>query len=133
MSKINRPQSGLRLIAAVSLSGALLLLTACATAPKAPSAALSEAKVAISAAEKADAGRYASPDLNEARQKLVQADNAVSDERMIQADRLARQSRIAAELATARTETAKAEAVMRLTGSRRQSGASRIGVGLSWT
>ena len=111
MSKINRPQSGLRLIAAVSLSGALLLLTACATAPRAPSAALSEAKNAINAAEKADAGRYASPDLNEARQKLVQADNAVSDERMIQADRLARQSRIAAELATARTETAKAEAV----------------------
>jgi len=111
MHNLNRPHSSIRLVTGVGLVGAILLLTACATAPKAPNAALSEARVAISTAEKADASRYAGPDLIEAREKLVQADNAVKDERMIQADRLAQQSRIAAELATARTETAKAEAV----------------------
>jgi len=111
MHNLNRPHSSIRLVTGVCLVGAILLLTACATAPKAPNAALSEARVAISTAEKADASRYAGPDLIEAREKLVQADNAVKDERMIQADRLAQQSRIAAELATARTETAKAEAV----------------------
>lgn len=111
MPNMIRPRSSLRLLAAVSLAGALTLLTACAAAPKAPQSALNEAEVAIVTAEKADAGQYAGPTLNEARQKLVQADNAVKDERMVQADRLAHQARIAAELATARTETAKAEAV----------------------
>jgi len=111
MPHMIRPHASFRLVAAVSLAGALLLLTACATAPKPPQSALAEAEVAIGTAEKADAGRYAGPVLNEARQKLVQADNAVKDERMVQADRLAHQSRIAAELATAQTETAKAEAV----------------------
>jgi len=111
MRNTNRTKSSIRLIAGVGLVGAILLMTACATAPKAPHAALAEAKVAISTAEKAEASRYAGPELTEARQKLVQADAAVSDARMIQAERLARQSRVAAELATARTETAKAEAV----------------------
>jgi len=111
MRNINRPHSSLRPVAGACLAGAILLLTACATAPKAPTAALTEAKVAISTAEKADASRYAGPELSEARQKLVQADAAVADERMIEADRLAHQSRVAAELASARTETAKAEAV----------------------
>jgi hypothetical protein len=110
-SNTNRPRSSPRWIAGAGLAGAILLLTACASTPKAPQAALSEAKVAIGTAEKADASRHASTELTEARRKLVQADDAVSDGRMIQADRLAHQSRVAAELATARTETAKAEAV----------------------
>jgi len=106
-----RPFPTLRLIAAVGLAGACMLLTACASTPKAPTAALSEAKVAISTAERAEASVYAGPELTEARQKLAQADTAVNENQMIEADRLARQSRIAAELAIARTETAKAEAV----------------------
>jgi hypothetical protein len=111
MRNLNRPHSSLRPVAGAGLAGAILLLAACATAPKAPTAALTEARVAISTAEKADASRYAGPELTEARQKLVEADDAVTAERMIQADRLAHQSRVAAELASARTETAKAEAV----------------------
>lgn len=103
--------SALRLVLVASLAGAILLLTGCASAPKAPNAALSEAKVAISSAEKADAARYAGPELTEARLKLAQADAAVTGKDMIEADRLAQQSRIAAELAIARTETAKALAV----------------------
>jgi hypothetical protein len=103
--------STLRLLFVASLAGATLLLSACASAPKAPNAALSEAKVAINSAEKAEASRYAGPELTEARLKLAQADAAVSEKNMVEADRLARQSRLAAELAIARTETAKALAV----------------------
>jgi hypothetical protein len=111
MRNTNRLPSSFRLVAGAGLAAAMLLLTACATAPKAPLAALSEARVAISMAEKADASRFAGPELGEARQKLAQADDAVTDEHMIEADRLAHQSRAAAELATAMTETVKAEAV----------------------
>lgn len=111
MRNTNRLPYSFRLVASAGMAVAMLLLTACATAPKAPLAALSEARVAISTAEKADASRFAGPELGEARQKLVQADDAVTDEHMIEADRLARQSRAAAELATAMTETVKAEAV----------------------
>lgn len=106
-----QPLPSLRLIAVACLAGTSLFLTACASTPKAPTAALSEAKVAISTAEKAEASVYAGPELTEARQKLAQADTAVNEKHMLEADRLARQSRIAAELAIARTETAKAEAV----------------------
>ncbi len=111
MPNTNRKYVSVRLIAGLGLAAALLLMAACATAPKAPQSALTEAKVAITTAEKADASRYAGPELTEARLKLAQADDAVRDERMVQANRLAHQSRAAAELATARTETAKAEAV----------------------
>lgn len=108
MPNIPRPQVGFRFIASLGLAGSALLFAACATVPEAPHAALTEARVAISTAEKDNAARYASPDLTEARQRLAQADRAVASEHMIEADRLAHQARIAAELASARTEAAKA-------------------------
>lgn len=111
MRHTNRFCSRHRLVAGVGLAGAMLLLTACAATPKAPLAALTEAKVAISTAERAGASRFSGPELGEARQKLAQADDAVAEAHMIEADRLAQQSRAAAELATAKTETVKAEAV----------------------
>lgn len=106
-----RPPAGFRLIASAGLVGATLLLSACASTPEAPHAALAEARVAITTAEKDSAVQYASADLTEARQKLAQADNAVVSRQMVQADRLAHESRAAAELASARTEAAKAREV----------------------
>jgi hypothetical protein len=79
--------------------------------PDAPDAALAEARVAITTAEKDRAEHYAGADLTEARHKLAQANDAVNSEHMVQADRLAHESRIAAELASARTEAAKAREV----------------------
>lgn len=111
MPNTSRPQAGFRSIAGAGLAGITLFLAACATVPEAPLAALAEARVAINTAEKDNAAHYASPDLTEARQRLAQADRAVASENMIEADRLAHQSRIAAELASARTEAAKAEEV----------------------
>ena len=111
MNKIFRTDPRPRSHVAAGLMAALGLLGACASAPPAPDSALDAAKVAISNAEKADAGQFASAELGEARAKLALADNAVRDEKMIAAERLAQESRVEAELASARTAAAKAAAV----------------------
>lgn len=100
-----------RLRAALTVAPALLVLAACATSAPAPTAALDSARSAIVAAERSDAGRYASVDLAEAREKLAQADTATQAEQMERAGQLAVESRVSAELAAARTEAAKAAAV----------------------
>ena len=101
----------MRSLVAAGLTAMLMLVAACASTPLAPVAALDAAKVAISDAEKADAGHFAGAELGEARQKLALADTAVRAESMVQAERFAQQSRVQAELASARTAAAKAAAV----------------------
>lgn len=86
----------------------LLLLGACASTPPPPTQTLTDARLAIANAEQADARQYAGAELDEARRQLSMAERAVGTERMIEADRYARQSQVAAELATARTGSAKA-------------------------
>ena len=111
MKELSRPRQGLGAFRAAGLAGMLMLVAACASTPPAPDSAMDAAKVAISNAEKADASHYAGAELGEARQKLASADKAVLDESMIQAERFAQESRVQAELASARTEAAKAAAV----------------------
>jgi Domain of unknown function (DUF4398) len=111
MREISRAHPGVRLCVAAGLTGALLLVAACASAPLAPNASLDAAKVAITNAEKVDASHYAGAELGEARHKLDLADNAVTKEDMVAAEQLADQARVEAELATARTGAAKAVAV----------------------
>jgi hypothetical protein len=89
----------------------MLLFAACASAPPAPTASLNEAKLAIAAAEKVDANHHATAELDEARQKLVLANNAVTAKNMVLASRYAEESTVTAMLATARTEAAKAQAI----------------------
>lgn len=93
------------------VASAVLALTACASAPKAPEAALQAAEMAIAHAEQARIETDTSPELREARVKLTAARRAVRQEEMLQAERLAQQSRVAAELAFAKAEAAKADAV----------------------
>lgn len=100
-----------RPIRAAGLMGSLMLIAACASAPPAPVSAIDAAKVAITNAERAEANRYAGAELGEARQKLALADGAVRDESMVQAEQLAQQARVQAELASARTEAAKAAGI----------------------
>jgi len=90
---------------------AAVLLAACASTPPAPTESLLAARTAIATAEKADAGRYAAQDLGAAREKLTAANSAVEMKNMLGAQRLAEQSRVAADLAAAKTEQAKATAV----------------------
>lgn len=96
-------------LAALFLAG--LTLVSCATmSPEAP-ASVRAAQEAISNAERVEAGRYAATDLATARTRLASAEAALGEKKMILANRFADESRVQAELASARTGEAKASAV----------------------
>lgn len=97
----------------ITLLLAALTLVACASAPLPPTESLNMASEAIANAEEAEARRYAGAELEEANRHLADANKAVAAERMTEADRLAQQARVAAELAIARTEAAKAAEINR--------------------
>lgn len=99
-------------------AGAILIasfsaLLGCVATLDPPRAALTAATDAIASAERTDARQYAGAELDEAKHKLLQAEGAVEAENMLDAERLAMQARIAADLATARTEAAKASEINR--------------------
>lgn len=94
----------------MALAGCFVL-AACASAAVAPTQALQAAESAISNAEQARVADYASAELTTARQKLASANAAVRDERMVEAEYLAIESRTHAEVALARAEELKAKAV----------------------
>jgi hypothetical protein len=91
--------------------GGALMLAACATTPPAPTLALSSAKQAIAVADQTRVADTATPELSEARDKLAAAETAVQDKRMVEAKRLALESRADAELASARTSASREQAV----------------------
>ena len=86
-------------------------LAACASTPPPPTDALNAAERSVKVAQEAGVADYASPELKSAREKLVLARAAVAREDMTAAAVLAEQARLDAELATAKTESAKAKAV----------------------
>ncbi len=110
MNSISRSLAGSRPRVAFAFAGALLL-GGCVSTPPAPTAGLQAAQRAISTAEGAEAGHYAAAELAEARTELTSADKAVSDQRMTLAARFAEESRVEAELASAKTAEVKAKAV----------------------
>ena len=95
--------------------GAVVLIAmaagACASAPPVPEASLQAARQAITTAEGVQAAQNAPGELAEARSKMAEADAAVMAGRMAAAERLALESRVAADLAAARTASTKALAV----------------------
>jgi hypothetical protein len=95
----------------ITLVLAGMLLTACAAAPLPPTEALRGAEQAITNAEQARVMGYASAELTEAREKLAAARKAADAQEMVTAERLAEQARVDAELALAKAEAARAEAV----------------------
>jgi hypothetical protein len=98
------------LLAAATVSG-FLALAACATTPEPPTQALQAAESAIASAEQARVADYASAELREAREKLAAARTAVRDEEMVSARYLAEESRVHADLASAKAEEIKSKAV----------------------
>lgn len=93
------------------LLGAVCLLAGCASAAKAPATELLAAERAIANAERAQVIRYNGIELNTARSELMAARNAVTANDMPQAQRQALQAQLSAELALARAELIKAQAV----------------------
>jgi hypothetical protein len=91
--------------------GSVLMLAACASTPPAPTVELSSAKQAIAAADQTRVADAASPELSEARDKLAAAQTAVQDKHMAEGQRLAVESRVDAELASARIASSKEQAV----------------------
>lgn len=100
-----------RTAASAILVMVLAALVGCASAPEPPIASLTKASDAIASAERSDASQYAGADMDEARQKLMQAQDASDAERMVDAKHLAEQARVVAELAMVRTAAAKASLV----------------------
>jgi hypothetical protein len=92
------------------LSTLLCSVMACSSVPE-PVAELQAAEQAILTAEQARVNTYAASELTQARQKLQEARAAVLQKEMLQASRLAQQSRLDAELALARAGAAEAMAV----------------------
>lgn len=110
MNVPSKPNRGLRVRPMLGVTG-VLLLGACASAPPAPKTNLLAAQQAIAAAERGEAARYAPGELSEAHTRLALADTAVTERKMVMAEHLADQSRAEAELASAKTSAAKANAV----------------------
>lgn len=88
-----------------------LLLSACASTPHEPPASINLAEQAIAVADRARIGDSVSPELSEARIKLTDARAAAQAGHPIDADRLAQESRLDAELAAAKMDAQKAKAV----------------------
>lgn len=107
MSESNLFNPGRRLLSGAGLALLMLLSIGCAVTSPAPTASLAAAQQAITSAERSDAQKYASGELNDARRRLQMAESAVRSENMIEAERLAEESKVAAELASAATETSK--------------------------
>jgi hypothetical protein len=109
MNATSKTQQRSPLRIALGFTG-VFMLGACASVPP-PTASLLAARQAISDADRAEAGRYASGELGEARAKLAAADTAVLDQKMAKAEQLADESHAEAELAAAKTANVKANAV----------------------
>lgn len=90
---------------------ALVTLGACASAPRPPAQHMQAAELAITNAEQARVADYASLELNQAREKLLAARNAVQQEDMVLAQRLADEARVKAELASAKAQMIEAKLV----------------------
>lgn len=106
--KINIRGRALRLLVGSSM---VFALAACASAPVPPTQQLQAAELAISSAEQERVADFAPQDLKQAHDKLSAARTAVQAEDMEQAERLADEARVSAELASARTALLKTQAV----------------------
>jgi len=102
------PMARMQLLLAVSL---LLVLAACQSTPPPPAQQMQAAQFAIASAEQERAADFVPLDMRQAHDKLTAARVAIQAEDMELATRLADESRVSAELATARTAQMKARAM----------------------
>lgn len=103
-----------------TLTGAILLIAfigglgACSVQPK-PNTAMIHAQSTVAQAQNADTRQYAAVDLNNAVTKLQAATDANTKGKYEQADKLAEEAQVDAQLAMAKAQAAKArEAAMQV-------------------
>jgi hypothetical protein len=89
----------------------LAAAAAFADSPPDPASNLQAAQQAIANAERVDAASHAGVELGEARGKLAAAQRAVEEKQLIVAQQFADEARAEAELAAARADAFKANAV----------------------
>ena len=95
----------------VAGAGATVLLLGCASTPPEPTVSMKAAEQAIAVADRARVSDSNSPELSEARDKFSAAQVAIQGKHMVEADQLAQESRVDAELASAKIDAAKAKVV----------------------
>lgn len=95
----------------VIVAGPLLLSVGCASQKSVAIESLLAAEQAIDSAERARVSEYAAAELMQARDILNRAKLAKTNKDLINADRLAQQSLVTAQLAFARAELVKAEQI----------------------
>ncbi len=95
----------------LALGTSLLLLAACASKPLPPTQEISAAEQSLTDAEQARVAEYALPEMQDAREQLSDARDAVLKEDMVKAKRLAQRASMNIKLAAAKAELAKAEEV----------------------
>lgn len=109
----NRPSMKRMGLMALSLLFTLFFFTACASAPITADTSMPAASEAIDRAEQADSRQYAPGLLDQAKQKLERAAAAFEEKEYVEAEQLAQQAKITAELAVAKTQSVKAENINR--------------------
>ncbi len=94
--------------ATVGLTGLALILGGCASPGERPSADLQSAESSLQQAVASDAREYQPVLLNDAQNKVADAKSLIDKKQYRQAERLLEQATVDAQLAGARSETAKA-------------------------
>ncbi len=100
-----------RLAATILGLGVALSFSAYAAKDVDPTQSIKAAEQAIAAADQARVADTSLPELSEAREKLTAAQTAALSKQPVEAERLALEARVDAELASAKVEAAKAKAV----------------------
>ena len=90
------------------LAGIALIIGGCASPGERPDADLNNAQNSIQEAVSADAREYEPILLNDAQNKVADAENLIDQEKYVEAERLLEQAAVDAQLAEARSDTAKA-------------------------
>ncbi|MDF2180369.1 DUF4398 domain-containing protein [Aliiglaciecola sp. CAU 1673] len=96
---------------AMAIGGMLLLTTGCASSKLPPTESVRAAEQAIDTAERARVSQYAAAELMQARDILSRARLAIKSQDMVEAERLAQQSKVTAQLAFSRAELIKAQQI----------------------
>lgn len=97
------------LLYTAGIAGVALTIGGCASPGERPDADLNTAQNALQQAVSADAREYEPILLNDAQNKVTDAKNLIEREKYIEAERLLEQASVDAQLADARSETAKAK------------------------